>query len=100
MESIWVEFTVMDPWKTSVTGQRLVFAKTDCFPLRSGVRKDCALVRVVRYFRRPENLRCLTSSTIIEEIETMRKSGLASLAMMYFDVKDDKKRNLRGLLSS
>jgi NACHT domain len=42
----------------------------------------------------------LASSTIIEEIETMRKSGLASLAMFYYDFREDQKRDLRGLLSS
>jgi hypothetical protein len=40
------------------------------------------------------------SSTIIEEIETMRKSGLASLAMYYYDFREDRKKDLRGLLSS
>jgi hypothetical protein len=42
----------------------------------------------------------LASSTIIEEIETMRKSGLASLAMFYYDFREDQKRDFRGLLSS
>src|SRR6266851_7932599 len=40
------------------------------------------------------------SSTIIEEIETMRKSGLASLAMFYYDFREDQKKDLRGLISS
>jgi hypothetical protein len=40
------------------------------------------------------------SSTIIEEIETMRKCGLASLAMYYYDFREDQKRDRRGLLSS
>ena len=40
------------------------------------------------------------SSTIIEEIDTMHKSGLASLAMFYYDFKEDEKKDLRGLLSS
>jgi hypothetical protein len=40
------------------------------------------------------------SSTIIEEIEAMRKSGLASLAMYYYDFREDRKKDLRGLLSS
>ena len=40
------------------------------------------------------------SSTIIEEIETMQKSGLASLAIYYYDFKEDEKKGLRGLLSS
>jgi hypothetical protein len=42
----------------------------------------------------------LASSTIIENIETMRKSGLASLAFFYCDFREDEKRDLRGLLSS
>jgi hypothetical protein len=42
----------------------------------------------------------LASSTIIEEIDTMRKSGLASLAMFYYDFREDEKKDLRGLLSS
>ena len=40
------------------------------------------------------------SSTIIEEIEAMRKCGLASLAFYYCDFRDDRKKDLRGLLSS
>ena len=41
-----------------------------------------------------------TSSTIIEAIEDMQKSGLASLAMFYYDFTEKEKRDLRGLLSS
>ena len=41
-----------------------------------------------------------TSSTIIEEIKTTEKSGHASLAMYYYDFREDKKRDLSGLLSS
>ena len=42
----------------------------------------------------------LTSSTIIENIKSMRKSGLVSLAFFYCDFRDDEKKDLRGLLSS
>ncbi len=42
----------------------------------------------------------LTSSAIIDEIITMRKSGLASLAFFYCDFREDVKRNLRGLVAS
>jgi hypothetical protein len=41
-----------------------------------------------------------TSSTIIEDINTMQKAGLASLAFFYCDFRDDEKKHLRGLLSS
>jgi hypothetical protein len=40
------------------------------------------------------------SSTIIQEIEAMRKCGLASLAFYYYDFRDDQKKDLRGLLAS
>ena len=40
------------------------------------------------------------SSAVIEEIRTMQESGLACLAMYYYDFKEDKKKDLCGLLSS
>jgi hypothetical protein len=42
----------------------------------------------------------LASSTIIEEIDTMRKSGQASLAIFSYDFREDQKKDFRGLLSS
>jgi hypothetical protein len=42
----------------------------------------------------------LASSTIIENIDAMRKAGLASLAFFYCDFRDDQKKDMRGLLSS
>jgi NACHT domain len=40
------------------------------------------------------------SSTIIEDIDEMRKTDRASLAMYYYDFREDQKKDLRGLLSS
>jgi hypothetical protein len=40
------------------------------------------------------------SSTIIKDIDAMRKTGLASLAFFYCDFREDQKKDLRGLLSS
>jgi hypothetical protein len=42
----------------------------------------------------------LASSAIIENIHTLQKSGLASLAFFYCDFRDDQKKDRRGLLSS
>ena len=42
----------------------------------------------------------LASSTIIENIDSRRKSGLALLAFFYCDFRENEKRDLRGLLSS
>jgi hypothetical protein len=40
------------------------------------------------------------SSTIIEDIEVMQKSGQALLAIFYCDFKDDEKKGIRGLVTS
>jgi hypothetical protein len=42
----------------------------------------------------------LGSSTIIENVKSMKKSGFASLAFFYHDFREDEKKGLRGLLSS
>jgi hypothetical protein len=42
----------------------------------------------------------LTSSTLIDDIENIRKAGRASLAVYYFDFREGQKKDLRGLLSS
>ena len=42
----------------------------------------------------------LASSGIIEDILTLQKSGLASLAFFYCDFRDDQKKDQRGILSS
>ena len=45
-------------------------------------------------------LMLLASSAIIEDIRTLQRSGLASLAFFYCDFRDGQKKDLRGLLSS
>jgi hypothetical protein len=45
-------------------------------------------------------LMLLASSAIIEDIRTLQKSGLGSLAFFYCDFRDDQKKDQRGLLSS
>jgi hypothetical protein len=45
-------------------------------------------------------LTALASSTIVENIENMRKAGCASLAMHYHDFREGQKKDFRGLLSS
>jgi hypothetical protein len=42
----------------------------------------------------------LASSAIIQDIDTMRRAGLVSLAYYYCDFRDDKKKDIRGLVSS
>jgi hypothetical protein len=45
-------------------------------------------------------LTLLSSSTIIKDIDDIRKAGGASLAIYYYDFREDQKKDLRGLLSS
>jgi hypothetical protein len=40
------------------------------------------------------------SSAIIQDINAMQKAGLASLTIFYFDSKDNRRKDRRGLLSS
>jgi len=42
----------------------------------------------------------LASSSIIQDIISLQKAGLASLAFFYCDFREDQKKDLRGLLSS
>jgi len=42
----------------------------------------------------------LASSSIIQDIDGMRKSGLASIAFFYCDFREHPKKDLRGLVSS
>jgi hypothetical protein len=75
------------------------FAETDGFPPIAGAGKSVLWFVNLDFFSSWE-LMASASSTIIEEIETLRKSGLASLAMFYCDFREDQKKDLRGLLSS
>ena len=45
-------------------------------------------------------LMLLASSAIIEDIRSLQKSGLASLAFFYFDFREGQKKDVHGLLSS
>jgi hypothetical protein len=66
---------------------------------RSWRWKERLLVREIFIFPSRE-LIVFVSSTIIEDIHAMRKAGLASLAFFYCDFREDRKKELRGLLSS
>ncbi len=69
------------------------------FPLVAGAGKSVLwYVKISKNFSR--ELTVSASSTIIEEIEAMRKCGLASLAFHYYDFREREKKDRRGLLSS
>jgi hypothetical protein len=65
----------------------------------SWIRKKCPLVSVITRFI----LLCiltLTSSSVIQDIQDMCQTGLATLAFFYFDFRDVNKQDARSLLSS
>src|SRR6267142_258339 len=65
----------------------------------SGRRQECVLVRwhlLYPYLRTYD----INSSTIIEDIRALQKSGLASLGFFYHDFRDDSKKERHGLISS
>ena len=102
-------------WRTSkvpgsllwVHGKRLlipsVFSSTETeifIWFRSGRWKKRLLVHEIFLYFHPGELIVFVSSTIIEDIRVMQKAGLASLAFFYCDFREDRKKELRGLLSS
>ena len=111
----FIQDNTFSEWRTSdvpgsllwVHGKRLlipsfcVSTETKIFlGFHSGRWKKRLLVREIFIFPSQEILIALVSSTIIEDIHAMRKAGLASLAFFYCDFREDRKKELRGLLSS
>jgi hypothetical protein len=69
-----------------------------------GKTKSPTLGKISKFiqFTQPDILDdCRTiSSTIVEDICTLQKSGLYSLSFFYCDFRDDQKKDVRGLLTS
>jgi hypothetical protein len=93
-------FPSMGSWETSVNANSsCLFHRLKLSVFRSGCRKERTLVRQTFHIpiRRTHRV---GSSTIIGDVDAMRKAGLASLAFFYCDFREDQKKDLRGLLSS
>ena len=100
MESIWTEFITLDTRKTLVYRPSLDLSqKLISYSFHSWRWQERTLVHYP-FCISSWLLTLVTSSTIIEGIEDMQKSGLASLAMFYYDFREKEKKDLRGLLSS
>jgi NACHT domain len=93
------EFFSMGSWETSVNTLALV-TKTNFFLFVAGAGKSVLWYVKLLMILSQELIASAASSTIIEDIDAMRKAGLASLAFFYFDFREDQKKDLRGLLSS
>jgi hypothetical protein len=107
----WIEGDTYAEWKSSgpssllwIHGKRQYFAPpfftgTEITFSAAGAGKSviwCDNFSIVRI----RELMLLASSAIIEDIRTLQKSGLASLAFFYCDFREDRKKDWRGLLSS
>jgi len=90
----------MGSWETSVNVNFLMpRPETENFRFLSGCREERTLVRQIFHIPIWRTHR-LGSSTIIGDIDAMRKAGFASLAFFYCDFREEQKKDLRGLLSS
>ncbi len=107
----WVEGDTHAEWKSSgassllwLHGKRPYFALYSFLWLMIIASAAGAGKSVIWYdnlsFVRAHELTLWASSAIIEDIRTLQRSGLASLAFFYCDFRDDQKKDLRGLLSS
>jgi hypothetical protein len=97
MEILCVELTSMAQWQTSVS-QPLRYPQ-DSFFAQPGQERAYFGTFIVQIHSLRELIPA-TSSTVIEDIDGMRKRGLASVAFFYCDFRDDEKKDRRGLLSS
>jgi hypothetical protein len=108
----FVKGNILSEWKGSgpssllwINGKRqlslsaYIFAETDAPLFVAGAGKSIIWhvelfhISVLRTYN-------LVSSAVIEEIQTMQKSGLASLAIFFYDFREDSKKHVTGLLSS
>jgi len=105
----WIEGDSYAEWKFSgsllwVHGKRQYFALYSFLKLMGKTSSAGAGKSVIWYDNlsivRVRELMLLASSAIIDDIRTLQKSGLASLAFFYCDFRDDQKKDRRGILSS
>ena len=109
--SWWIEGDTYAEWKSSgassliwIHGKRPYIALRSFLQLTITVSAAGAGKSIIwygdLYIAGARELMLLISSSTIEDIRTLQKSGLASLAFFYCDFRDDQKKNLRGLISS
>jgi hypothetical protein len=108
----FIQGNTFSEWKASdlgsllwIHGKRLLnpnscaSVDSDSMSFCSGCGKERSWVRQA-FGIRVLKLIEFASSTIIQDIDAMRKAGLASLGFFYCDFREDEKKSLRGLLSS
>jgi hypothetical protein len=107
----WIEGDTYAEWKSSgansllwIHGKRQYFALYSFLELMvkafsAGAGKSVIWYDNISEVRVPK-LMLFASSATIEDIRTLQKSGLSSLAFFYCDFRDDQKKDRRGLLSS
>jgi hypothetical protein len=66
----------------------------------SWIRKKCPLVSDITRFNFLGALTLITSSSIVEDVQAICQTGLATLAFFYFDFRDIGKQDARSLLSA
>jgi NACHT domain len=89
----------MGSWETSVHSWFVSLQRLTISHSSAGAGKSVFWYVKFLIFQSRE-LIMLTSSSIIENVDAMRRAGLASIAFFYFDFREDQKKDLRGLLTS
>jgi hypothetical protein len=103
LEMFWSKFSTVDAWKALVVCALMFCPRLIILYTLAGAGKSVLSYVSRCYFRVffgeaygvP-----LSRYSIIEDIRTMFTTGLALFGFFYFDFRDDRKKGLRGLLSS
>jgi hypothetical protein len=94
-------FSLMGSWETSVNANFLwLFHRLKIHVFVAGAGKSVLWYVNFSFYIPIRRTHRVGSSTIIGNIDAMRKAGLASLTFFYCDFREDQKKDLRGLLSS
>ena len=89
----------MDSWKTSAFRTNFFSLKLMMNASAAGAGKTVIWYDILSIFC-VHRLILFSSSATIDDICTLQRSGLASLAFFYCDFRDEQKKHRRGLLSS
>lgn len=90
----------MGPWKALVVYCHTSAAIERFYPIAGAGKSVLWYVNLLIFPLRELSLGQSSSSTIIQDIRDMRKSGEASLAFFYCDFRDNQKKDRHGLLAS
>ncbi|KAF8460885.1 hypothetical protein DFH94DRAFT_360973 [Russula ochroleuca] len=96
-------FSPPDPWKNHNVVHESRHSRTGSWLIQGDTYeewKSSGSSSLLWINGKPGSGKSVICSAIIEDIRTLQKSGMASLAFFYCDFREDQKKDKRGLLSS